>query len=205
MCCRPSGRIRHAPSEAGRLPPGSRRRPLDALQHVSMRRTAGVLIFARRSWGGVCRVCTVLLGRAHAPVTEIDSTAKDVAVRLGEIGVVVLRVWSDELAVEVRVGNELASRPLLDTTGPSNADGRAGKVATVTALGVSSCWRADATKLVAPTTRTAGRTLASRVGSRVSWSAASGQEPSRPPASPTSWTTSDSRRRGRAPWMHRAS
>jgi uncharacterized protein (UPF0303 family) len=72
------------------------------------------------------------------PVAEFASLTRDDAVRLGEIGIAVIREWERDLAVEVRVGSELAFRAQLGTTGEENAGAIAGKVATVTALGVSS-------------------------------------------------------------------
>jgi uncharacterized protein (UPF0303 family) len=72
------------------------------------------------------------------PGAEFASLTRDDAVRLGEIGIAVIREWERDLAVEVRVGAELAFRAQLGTTGEQNASAIAGKVATVTALGVSS-------------------------------------------------------------------
>jgi uncharacterized protein (UPF0303 family) len=72
------------------------------------------------------------------PGAEFASLTRDDAVRLGETGISVIREWNRNLAIEVRVGAELAFRAQLGTTGEPNADAIAGKVATVTALGVSS-------------------------------------------------------------------
>lgn len=72
------------------------------------------------------------------PVAEFPSLTRDDAVRLGEIGIAVIRDWERDLAVEVRVGGELAFRAQLGSTGQENADSIAFKVVTVTALGVSS-------------------------------------------------------------------
>jgi uncharacterized protein (UPF0303 family) len=72
------------------------------------------------------------------PVADFPSLTRDDAVRLGEIGIAVIREWDRDLAIEVRVGAELAFRAQLGTTGEQNAAAIAGKVATVTALGVSS-------------------------------------------------------------------
>ncbi|GAA4738028.1 hypothetical protein GCM10025783_05680 [Amnibacterium soli] len=58
--------------------------------------------------------------------------------RLGEVGIAVIREWNRNLAIEVRMGTELAFRAQLGTTGEENAAAISGKVATVTALGVSS-------------------------------------------------------------------
>jgi uncharacterized protein (UPF0303 family) len=73
-----------------------------------------------------------------APVAEFPSLTRDDAVRLGEIGIAVIREWGRDLAVEVRVGDELAFRAQLGTTGPDNAKAIAAKVVTVTALRVPS-------------------------------------------------------------------
>ncbi len=72
------------------------------------------------------------------PIAEFSSLTRDDAVRLGEIGIAVIREWERDLAVEVRVGEELAFRAQLGTTGEENAGAIAAKVVTVTALGVSS-------------------------------------------------------------------
>jgi uncharacterized protein (UPF0303 family) len=72
------------------------------------------------------------------PVAAFRSLTRDDAVRLGEIGIAVIREWERDLAVEVRVGDELAFRAQLGSTGPMNAAAIAAKVVTVTALGVSS-------------------------------------------------------------------
>jgi uncharacterized protein (UPF0303 family) len=72
------------------------------------------------------------------PIAEFPSLTRDDAVRLGETGISVIREWDRDLAIEVRVGAELAFRAQLGTTGEQNAAAIAGKVATVTALGVSS-------------------------------------------------------------------
>ena len=72
------------------------------------------------------------------PRAEISSLTRDDAVRLGEVGIAVIREWNRNLAIEVRVGSELAFRAQLGTTCEENAAAISGKVATVTALGVSS-------------------------------------------------------------------
>ena len=72
------------------------------------------------------------------PVAAFPSLTRDDAVRLGEIGIAVIREWGRDLAVEVRVGDELAFRAQLGGTGEQNARAIASKVVTVTALGVSS-------------------------------------------------------------------
>lgn len=72
------------------------------------------------------------------PVADFTSLTRDDAVRLGEVGIAVIREWNRNLAIEVRVGAELAFRAQLGTTGEENAAAISGKVATVTALGVSS-------------------------------------------------------------------
>ena len=43
------------------------------------------------------------------PVAEFASLTRDDAVRLGEIGIAVIREWNRDLAIEVRVGAELHS------------------------------------------------------------------------------------------------
>jgi uncharacterized protein (UPF0303 family) len=72
------------------------------------------------------------------PAADFPSLTRDDAVRLGEIGIAVIREWERDLTVEVRVGAELAFRAQLGSTGEPNTAAIAGKVATVTALGVSS-------------------------------------------------------------------
>jgi uncharacterized protein (UPF0303 family) len=72
------------------------------------------------------------------PRAEFSSLTRDDAVPLGEVGIAVIREWERDLAIEVRVGSELAFRAQLGTTGEENAAAISGKVATVTALGVSS-------------------------------------------------------------------
>jgi uncharacterized protein (UPF0303 family) len=72
------------------------------------------------------------------PVADFPSLTRDDAVRLGEIGIAVIREWERDLAIEVRVGAELAFRAQLGGTGQENADSIRYKVTTVTALGVSS-------------------------------------------------------------------
>jgi uncharacterized protein (UPF0303 family) len=72
------------------------------------------------------------------PGADFTSLTRDDAVRLGEVGIGVIREWNRDLAIEVRVGSELAFRAQLGTTGEENAAAISGKVATVTALGVSS-------------------------------------------------------------------
>lgn len=72
------------------------------------------------------------------PGADFATLTRDDAVRLGEVGIAVIREWNRDLAIEVRVGAELAFRAQLGTTGEENAAAISGKVATVTALGVSS-------------------------------------------------------------------
>ena len=72
------------------------------------------------------------------PIAAFSSLTRDDAVRLGETGIAVVREWGRDLAIEVRVGTELAFRAQLGTTGEENAAAISGKVAAVTALGVSS-------------------------------------------------------------------
>lgn len=72
------------------------------------------------------------------PRADFSSLTRDDAVRLGEVGIAVIREWDRDLTIEVRVGSELAFRAQLGTTGEENAAAISGKVATVIALGVSS-------------------------------------------------------------------
>ena len=72
------------------------------------------------------------------PVADLPSLTRDDAVRLGEIGIAVIREWERDLAIEVRVGDQLAFRAQLGSTGEENAESIAFKVVTVTALGVGS-------------------------------------------------------------------
>ncbi len=69
---------------------------------------------------------------------ELSSFGRDDAVRLGEIAVEVIREWGVNLAVDVHIGEELAYRAQLGTTGQGNADVIVGKRLVVTRFGHSS-------------------------------------------------------------------
>jgi uncharacterized protein (UPF0303 family) len=72
------------------------------------------------------------------PRAAFDSFSRDDAVRLGEIAVKLIREWGVNLAVEVHIGDELAYRAQLGTTGQANADVIAGKRLVVKHFGYSS-------------------------------------------------------------------
>jgi uncharacterized protein (UPF0303 family) len=72
------------------------------------------------------------------PRAEFDSFTRDDAVRLGEIAVKLIREWGVNLAVDVHIGDELAFRAQLGTTGQANADVIAGKRLVVKHFGHSS-------------------------------------------------------------------
>ncbi|WP_460572830.1 heme-binding protein [Humibacter soli] len=61
------------------------------------------------------------------PVADFASFTRDDAVRLGEIGVALIRERGINLCVEVHIGDELAYRAQLGTTGEGNAEVIAGK------------------------------------------------------------------------------
>ncbi|NNC13751.1 hypothetical protein HII28_17945 [Planctomonas sp. JC2975] len=61
------------------------------------------------------------------PVAEFASFDRDDAVRLGEIAVALVRERDLNLAIEVHIGDELAYRAQLGSTGQHNADVIAGK------------------------------------------------------------------------------
>lgn len=69
---------------------------------------------------------------------ELPSFERDDAVRLGEIAVAVIREWGVNLAVDVHIGEELAYRAQLGTTGQGNAEVIAGKRLVVKRFGHSS-------------------------------------------------------------------
>jgi len=71
-------------------------------------------------------------------VADFPSFTRDDATRLGEIAVAVIRERGLSLAVDIRIGDELAFRAQLGATGEENAESIAGKVLTVTALSQSS-------------------------------------------------------------------
>ena len=62
------------------------------------------------------------------PAAEVPSFTRDDAVRLGEIAVQVIREWGRDLAVDVHIGDELAYRAQLGSTGQGNADVIKGKI-----------------------------------------------------------------------------
>jgi len=75
---------------------------------------------------------------AAEPRADFDSFSRDDAVRLGEIAVGIIRDWDVNLAIDVHIGDELAYRAQLGTTGQGNADVIAGKRLTVKHFGHSS-------------------------------------------------------------------
>jgi uncharacterized protein (UPF0303 family) len=72
------------------------------------------------------------------PVADFDSFDRDDAVRLGETAVAVIREWDRNLAVDIHIGDELAYRAQLGTTGQGNADVIQGKILVVKRFGHSS-------------------------------------------------------------------
>ena len=72
------------------------------------------------------------------PRAAFDSFTRDDAVRLGEIAVKLIREWGVNLAVDVHIGDELAFRAQLGTTGQGNADIMGRKRLTVKHFGHSS-------------------------------------------------------------------
>ena len=72
------------------------------------------------------------------PRAELDSFSRDDAVRLGEITVGIIREWGVNLSVDVHIGDELAYRAQLGTTGQGNADVIVGKRLVVKHFGHSS-------------------------------------------------------------------
>lgn len=75
---------------------------------------------------------------AAQPRAEFDAFTRDDAVRLGEIAVAIIREWGVDLAVDVHIGDELAFRAQLGTTGQGNADIMARKRLVVQHFGHSS-------------------------------------------------------------------
>jgi uncharacterized protein (UPF0303 family) len=75
---------------------------------------------------------------AAEPRAEFDSFSRDDAVRLGETAVRIIRDWGVNLAVDVHIGEELAFRAQLGTTGQPNADVIVGKRLVVKHFGHSS-------------------------------------------------------------------
>jgi uncharacterized protein (UPF0303 family) len=74
----------------------------------------------------------------NVPAAEVASFTRDDAVRLGEIAVEVIREWGRDLAVDVHIGDELAYRAQLGSTGQGNADVMQGKILVTKRFGVSS-------------------------------------------------------------------
>lgn len=72
------------------------------------------------------------------PRTVVPQLTRDDAVRLGEIALSVIREWERDLAVDVRVGDELAFRAQIGSTGQGNADIMARKIVTARHFGHSS-------------------------------------------------------------------
>jgi uncharacterized protein (UPF0303 family) len=72
------------------------------------------------------------------PVAEFDAFTRDDAVRLGETAVAVIREWDRNLAVDIHIGDELAYRAQLGTTGQGNADVIQGKILVAKRFGHSS-------------------------------------------------------------------
>jgi uncharacterized protein (UPF0303 family) len=75
---------------------------------------------------------------ANEPVAELDSFTRNDAVRLGEIALAVIREWERDLAVDVHIGDELAYRAQLGSTGQANADVIQGKILVAKKFGHSS-------------------------------------------------------------------
>jgi uncharacterized protein (UPF0303 family) len=72
------------------------------------------------------------------PVAEFRAFTRDDAVRLGETAVAVIREWERDLAVDVHIGDELAFRAQLGSTGQPNADVITGKRLVARRFGHSS-------------------------------------------------------------------
>lgn len=72
------------------------------------------------------------------PVANVPAFGRDEAVQLGEIAVAVFREWKRNLAVDIHVGDELAFRAQLGTTGQKNADVVQGKILVAKKFGHSS-------------------------------------------------------------------
>jgi uncharacterized protein (UPF0303 family) len=72
------------------------------------------------------------------PVAEFHEFTRNDAVRLGEIAVGVIREWERNLAVDVHIGDELAYRAQLGSTGQGNADIIQGKILVAKRFGHSS-------------------------------------------------------------------
>ncbi|MFF1876321.1 heme-binding protein [Leifsonia sp. NPDC058230] len=74
----------------------------------------------------------------NVPPAEVSSFTRDDAVRLGELAVEVIREWGRDLAVDVHIGDELAFRAQLGSTGQGNAEVMQGKILVTKKFGVSS-------------------------------------------------------------------
>lgn len=72
------------------------------------------------------------------PVANLRSFTRDDAARLGEIAVAVAREWEKDLAVDIYIGDELAYRAQLGSTGQGNADTIRGKNLVAKKFGHSS-------------------------------------------------------------------
>jgi uncharacterized protein (UPF0303 family) len=72
------------------------------------------------------------------PVANLRSFTRDDAARLGEIAVGVIREWERNLAVDIYIGDELAYRAQLGSTGQGNANVIQGKILVVKKFGHSS-------------------------------------------------------------------
>ena len=74
----------------------------------------------------------------NEPRVELPSFTRDDAARLGEIAIAVIREWEKDLAVDIHIGDELAFRAQLGTTGQGNADTIAGKIRVAKHFGAAS-------------------------------------------------------------------
>ncbi len=74
----------------------------------------------------------------NEPVANVPSFTRDDAVRLGEIAVGVIREWDRDLAVDIHIGDELAYRAQLGSTGERNANVIQGKILVAKKFGHSS-------------------------------------------------------------------
>jgi uncharacterized protein (UPF0303 family) len=74
----------------------------------------------------------------NAPVANFPSFTRDDAVKLGEFAVAVIREWDRNLAVDVHIGDELAFRAQLGSTGQGNANVIQGKILVMKKFGHSS-------------------------------------------------------------------
>lgn len=72
------------------------------------------------------------------PVANLRSFTRDDAARLGEIAVGVIREWERNLAVDIYIGDELAYRAQLGSTGQGNANVIQGKILVAKKFGHSS-------------------------------------------------------------------